>query len=227
MLFNVYIPGDSRLDETKLIDIGLTGFTLNACGFHISSGPDGKRGVCFCWPDPRDPRSIRGYQPDNQTWFPAAERDGLPAGRFWVGLENRFPLTPADCVTGEFPGYETVLGDGKTWIVPAAAQLPKDIEIGDHGAPIYHVQERFEGLWNESREWAEFLQTITADQPSVSINGRVIDYLTRMLQLNYGRLIPDVIDHLELFKPNPLFRALLAATTGMITSETEGVTEHV
>lgn len=222
MLFNIYIPGDGLPDETKLIRVGLAQFTRNAFGFETPTGPDGKCGVVFGWPDPRDPRSVRGYLPSQQTWFPAAERDGLPAGRFWVGLENQSPLTPGDCATGQFKGYQVILGDGRPWIVPAAARLPQDIRIGDHGLPIYHVQERYAGLLAESQEWTDYVHSLSADQESVSIDGSVIDYLTRMLQLNYGWLIPDVIEHLGLFTPNALFRALLAATTGMISSETEG-----
>ncbi len=218
MLFNIFIPGDGLPNEQKLAAVGLPQFMPNAAGLETLSGPDGKRGVVFCWPA-KDPASIRGYLPNQQTWTPAAARDGLPAGRFWLGMENRSPLAPDDCVTGQFKGYGTVLGDGQTWIVPAAAHLPQDIEIGDHCQPIYHVQERFAGLVAESREWANFIHD---DSEGVSIDAKVIDYLTRILQLNYGRLIPDVIERLELFKPNALFRALLAATSGMISSEPEG-----
>lgn len=227
MRYAIYIPGDGTANDQKLVDVGLGQFKVNAAFIETGDGPDGKRGVVISWPDRYDPRSTMPYLPDHQTWFPAAARDGMPAGRFWIGFDKLSPLTPDNCATGQFKGYNTVLGDGQTYVIPAAAQFPSDITIGDHGQPIYAIQERYQGLLIESSQWAHFLESIDQNQTGTTIDGAVVDYLARMLQLNYGRLIPDVIEHLGLFTPNAIFRALLAATAGMISSETEGAASNV
>lgn len=221
MRFLIYIPGDGMANEHKLIDAGLPLLARGCAGIATSAGPDGKAGVVFSWPT-ADPRTTMGYLPDIQEWIPAVPSGDLPAKRYWVGLVKDALPGPGDlAVAQQFEGDLVTLGDGQTWKMPAAAQLPKKCRLADNGSWMFFVQDEFVAYWDESCQWYADLATRTIAEVAafaIEVDASCCEYLARALSLNY-RLTPEVISHLELFDSLNIGRAIQATIHGITLRE--------
>ena len=97
MRFLIYIPrveGDTTPNDEKLAKVGLSNMSQGCAAIPTPAGPDGKPGVVFSWPVPRDPRSTMGYLPNDQEWVPAEAVGELAAKRYWVGFVKGSLPTP-------------------------------------------------------------------------------------------------------------------------------------
>lgn len=215
MRFAIYIPGDDLPDEQKLVFVGLPHLARNAAGIGTGEGPDGKPGIVFSWPDPKNPRSTMPYLPNQQEWIPAVERDGLPARRYWVGFDKLSPPTPSDLAWArQMEGGPVVMGDGRMWNIPAAGKLPKDYVLQENGMPAEVVQDRFVKFWERSQEWYDWMVGIDYDKPDIEWNADVWRFIEDALSLNY-MLTPEVISWLRLVNTDSRGRAVLAAMGGL------------
>lgn len=219
MRFAIYIPGDGKIDEQKLRDVGLPLLAAGCSGIPTTSGPDGKPGVVFSWPT-NDPRSTIAYLPDNQTWIPATVSDDRPANRYWVGFTNNAPPTPGDLAWGQqFSGSEVKLGDGNMWLIPEAGMLTKSCRLNDDGSWGYYVAQKFQAYWDESCQWFQLLTGAMLDgEDRLSVPASCCDYLCRALSINY-RLTPEVVSHLSLFNTNTIIPALSVTVSGITINE--------
>src|SRR4051812_19358849 len=110
MHFQLFIPNGEGQDPRQLEEVGLADFIAGAEFMPSAAGPVAGRGVIVAWRRPG--HAMIGYHPETQTWLPAVPRDGLAAGRFWVGLWNDAPLTPQDVARPyPQPGSRVELGD--------------------------------------------------------------------------------------------------------------------
>jgi len=220
MRFLIYIPnveGDVTPQDEKLSKVGLAALSQGCATIATAAGPDGKPGVVFSWPT-SDPRSTMGYLPDAQEWIPAEAIGDYAAKRYWVGFVIGSMPTPRDLAHPQMlEGDEVALGDGRMWIIPAAATLPKTSRyIGGHWGWV--VQSEFESYWNESSQWYFDLVTRELEDGQTTVSADCCDYLTRALGMNY-RLTHEVVSHLGLFNTRTIGPALLATVHGLTLRE--------
>jgi len=218
MRFLIYIPsieGDITPKDEKLSKVGLSALSQGCATIATAAGPDGKPGVVFSWPDPRDPRSTQGYLPDIQEWIPAVERDGMAARRYWVGFNKLSPPTPAELQwSRQMEGGSVVMGDGKAWNIPAAGMLPKDYVLQENGMPVEVVQSRFTEFWERSQAWYDWMVGLDIDKPEIEWNVEVWRFIEDALSLNY-MITPEVVSSLRLINSDSRGQAMLAAMGGM------------
>ena len=208
MHFLIFVP---RIDAAQptLDAAGLGDFAANSTPFALARGPGGGPGTLFGWTKPTDPCREFGFFPDRQTWSPSK-----PAGRYWVGLWNDSPPTPAELLrTSPFDGGAVRLGDGQSWRIPAAARLPKTCVLSDDGEPGFRIADQFQEFWRESETY--FFQLVLADagDEDIIIDANWWSYLCRALRLNY-RIVPEVVSELRLFSTDTMLEAVLATVEG-------------
>lgn len=176
-------------------------------------------GVIVAW---RKPGKIEiGYQPARQTWLPAVQQGELAAGRYWVGLWNADPqdafappnglgpITPAD-LARPYPqaGTAVELGDGRSWILPAAKELDAVMKLADDGSWKFEVQRRFNAFYVEYVNWFRFFLDWKDGESSLPYAGAA-DFVLKALQINY-RLVPELVGPLELFSKSTVLKAMFA-----------------
>jgi hypothetical protein len=131
----IYIPNVSGADPTHLDRVGLRSLHSDAAPMmaDLPAGPDGGQGVLVYWDNPSDPDSVPAatVNPAQQEWLPAPEFDGLPAGRYWLGVDKARRPRPSDLRRKKLrDGKEIELADGNKWMIPVARQLPHVLGIG-------------------------------------------------------------------------------------------------
>lgn len=219
MRFAIYIPGNGIVDEKKLRDVGLPLLASGVSGIPTPAGPDGKQGVVFSWPT-SDPRSTIAYMPDLQTWIPATAAGTLATGRYWVGFTNGSPPTPSDLAWNQqHNGKRLVLGDGQSWLIPEAGNLPRDCKRSDDGKWTYEINEKFREYWEESCQWyLDLIDCVVREDGLLEIAASCCDYLVKALSLNY-RITPEVVSHLNLFNTLTIGPALRITISGITIRE--------
>lgn len=122
--FFYYLPGDGEMNEERLRGAGLADvFDVDPAGkappfekARLNRGPDGGPG----WLVAREQLGGLVYRPDkgNQSWCLA------PGGACWIGWDPASPPRPQDLVRSGADGLPAELGDGNTWMLPAAELMP-------------------------------------------------------------------------------------------------------
>jgi hypothetical protein len=208
MHFQLFIPGATGQDPRLLEEVGLADFVAGAEFMPSAKGPapEGRPGVLVAWRRPGS--AMIGYHPDKQTWFPAVARDGLEAGRFWVGLWNDSPVTPQDLARPyPQPGSRVQLGDGNEWLLPAAKELDATLKLADDGTWKFEVQRRFHAFYLEYLKWFHFFGTCGEGDEYAFADAA--DFVMAGLRINY-RLVPELASQLELFSKSTVNTGLLS-----------------
>ena len=212
MHFQLFIPDRRGADPAHLDAVGLETMRAGALFGDIAKGPDGRPGVIIAW-TPAGTAKI-GFRPETQDWIPAVPRDGLPARRYWIGIDRDAPPLPADLKRPyQSPGTWVQLGDGREWLLPRAEELPRDFILADDGTPRFAVQRRYHDFYIESLRWREFFATA---QPGMTYEyASLCEFVLAGLAVNY-QLTIELAHHLKLFvaagpsHPQSVSRAALA-----------------
>lgn len=207
MHFQLFIPDRRGQDPQMLVDAGLADFVAGA-EFMDARGPDDSHGTIIAW---RRPGQVQmGYQPDRQTWLPAARRpaDGLDAGRYWIGFWNDSPPGPRELGRPYLQiGHRVTLGDGQEWQLPVAKELAADLILADDGSWRFEIQRKYHAFYLEFRRWEELF--LTADPDQTFLFSDAADFILQALRINY-RITAETVAHLRLFSTDTLRAAILA-----------------
>lgn len=207
MHYQIFLPGPQGAGNQKLLDqVGL-GDLAERAEFHPTSQPG--PGTLVYWV-PAGQQARFGYQPDRQTWTPAIPRGELPADRYQVGIWTDDPPLPADLLRDEtFPGSHVTLGDGRSWLIPEAGQLPRGWRRDRTGAWYCIVQDRFREFWDLSELFYSQLTAWDPEDNQLTVDERFPNYAELALSLNY-RYVPELADQLALFTSDNLIQVALA-----------------
>jgi len=185
-----YLPGKTRaISPKEVVAAGLdyaferrrdtTGPRFTATP--VRNGPDGKEGVVLA-DSPSVPRI--GYFQDEQTWRQ------IPGTEAWVGMFANDRPKPDDLARREpLPGHPVVLGDGQTWIVPAARNasavdgqvlfleaIPRALDLDDDGKWIPgEPLERYRPLWEAVTKYLAVLTEVVADETDEAFRFEIDD----------------------------------------------------
>lgn len=208
MHFLIYIPGAERPDLTDLDRVGLSDLRENAFSTICHQGPDEGRGVLWGWQNSDDRRLHLVCDLERQTWLPAVATGALESQRYWVGIDNAQPPTPANLQRAViFGGKATPLG-AHEWIVPQESLMPRRITRTDHGLTTeYLTHQEFRTTCEYWRIKLSKLQ----DGGDVGLE-ELLTFVEMALKCNY-RLTTEVADYLQLWTDGPegsLTRALFA-----------------
>jgi hypothetical protein len=201
--FQLYFPGAQHLAPNPLARAGLDGLvrpgdrrpTLRA-----GAGPDGTTGTFLVW----QPNDSPGCRPTRQTWLPAKrdDRRGLGAGRFWIGFDDRSPMTAEDLRRDE-PAFQggtpATLGDGRKWTVPF----------------LHWIFFRAKSDAGDRHAWQVVSATAALDKARARGDDETIfrdsmDLCAELLAFNY-RVTPGVCSRLGLLEPRSVETVLMAS----------------
>lgn len=207
--FQVFIPKTEQnpLDSFDLVapmtNVGLSDLIGNAAP-QRSGGPDGQDGFIVSWPVPGDAET--GYKPDRQTWIKAAPRDGLEAGRYWVGIWNDKKPTQKDLKrTYQYSGKKVALNDGNEWLIPSARELPTEMILADDGTFKFEVQRKYHDMYNETMGWAELIRK---DDSTPFLWHDLALFVLSAFKLNYMATDELATSGLRLFSKEKLIESL-------------------
>lgn len=178
----------------------------------VGKGPGGGRGMIVAWTPAGHARI--GFRPDAQQWQRAVPRDGLAAGRYWIGFDRDTPPTPADLKRPyQSPGAWVQLGDGRDWLMPRPEELPREFILQDDGTPRFAVQRRYHDFYVESLRWRQFFADA---KPNATYEyADLCEFALAGLAVNY-RLTIELAHALKLFiaagasHPQSIVRAAFA-----------------
>lgn len=220
----IYIAGQPVRNDETLRALGL-GPLLDPAVSPLWSDvyqhtPDGGRGVLVQFDCPLRPQSSspRGLHPERQQWREASKQVDLPRGRYWLGWQPEQRPTPADLrrsAQRTVSGETLTLLDGHLWEVAVSSFVPmrRGIDIAT-GLEVRLPQTPFVPFVERCREWeALFVET---GQTAESLAGSVLrlngayQFAAEALAMNY-RVVPDLVDALELIGDEEIFQIVLAA----------------
>lgn len=180
-------PEDNKLKTLERV--GLADHVDNAEPMPLA-GPAGA-GVLFCWR--KNSPCDFNYDPSKQDWYPAAAQGEWAHGRYWVGLSKTAPPTPDNLARPyQYKGVATELGDGKSWLIPRALELPHSSILMDDGSVRFEVQRRFHAFYVRACEIAKHIYGGDGVPHS-----DVFHFCVDALRLNY-RITPEVASRLDL-----------------------------
>lgn len=204
MHYQIFIPGGRGQNPQQLVDVGLADLVAGAEFMDVAKGPDGKAGGVVAWRRPG--QAQMGYQAGIQEWIPAAPREDLSLGRYWVGFWNDSPATSKELSRPyPQPGRRVALGDSQEWLIPAAKELDADMVLADDGTWKFEVQRRFHSFYLEYLRWFQFFAT--AKDGDAFDFAEAAEFVLLGLRTNY-RLVPEAASHLRLFTKETVTQAL-------------------
>jgi hypothetical protein len=205
MHYQLFLPGRRHFaTNIDLPAVGLEG--LERPGDHrpklkFGPGPDGRRGLFLGW----TPNEAPGYWPQRQSWYPAKrdEQKGLPAGRFWIGFDDRSPMTPDELQRDEraFEGGTPCQVGGQTWIVPTVRWITFRLRLGPGDPHLWRAIDALNAMTEAhgAGEWE-------------LISAASLQLCLALLALNY-RVMGGVCAKLGLFEPESVAAIDAAAIT--------------
>ena len=198
--FQIYIPQDRIGDGSgqgpdALAAAGLADLATDFDALHLPSGPDGGSGMLYAWRTPAD--NQMGYDADAQLWIPqAAAQPG-----YWVGVWNQRPPREAELARRyRHRGRSMPLGNGESWLIPRATDLPTSIMLADDGSLKFEVHRQFHEFVLEAEQWRELVESIDPDDSHGNVVAwqRLWEFALRALRINY-RITAELVSHLRLF----------------------------
>jgi hypothetical protein len=201
MHFQIYFPGLVNEDPAKLdaIQKGLSAGAL----WHaiLDKGPDGGPGCAVWW-------GVAGYIPGKLKWIPSIERDGSPAGAYWIGYDPQAMPAPYELAwKNRFDGYAITLGDGNEWVIPSAGMLPRVRRLNPEGRLYFALSGAFDWYWSEAAQWFDVYANASLDAINLTLDGSCWDYAARALGINY-RMPPELPLILSLFDTTNIIRVI-------------------
>lgn len=231
MHWQLYIPGvpiDRPLQDPRpLVAVGLADCAQAFDASRELAAPrccaEGTTGLHYAWLSPQSPRIIA---PELLQWHAAVAWDGLPAGRYFVGVDSVRPPRPDELRRPwQFPGRPIELGPAEhatQWLVPEPERLPREIAIADDGSLRYEVVRNFHGYTLDAQfvgECETWRQRINDGLQEAQF-AECLRFALRALRLNY-RLTPEVANALKLFTTENVHRPLLAAVGAYLARDAE------
>lgn len=208
----IFVP-DANPDDgaTALEDVGLGDHVEFASGIH-SEAPDGTGcGMLFWWRKPSEGGAGFAIESERQMWIPAAADGDKPTGRYFVGINNASPPTPADLLR-PFPrlGTFVTLGDGRDWQILEPATFPiVDTRLREHQRETIAWLDRIElmsRLTIAGRSDVDEAASLNLDD--------VCRFIVQTLSLNY-RITPEVVSHLRLLNTGNAINPALFTALGL------------
>ncbi len=197
-----YVPGTDGL-----ADVGLESLIDGSSSTFARRGPDGGAGTIFSW----DVTVKAVHKPESQTWIPATADRHLPAGRYFVGIDNASKPTPRDCQRPHpIRGKAVKFGDGEFWTVPKAIEVPHTMVPTMAGGWGFAPLRQYAAWLLESDRWRVRCDEAQAGDGFVFTE--IADFVLESLQVNY-RLTREVVGALEMFRSGEgecLLEAVLA-----------------
>jgi hypothetical protein len=191
--------------EDQLASVGLADHAIGGLPYTVpTDGPDGRSGTLYAWL--KTGTSQKHFDPQRQTWFPAAQNGELPQGRYWVGVWKDAPPTEMDLRRPYRYGGKSVELAGQHWLVPVPHELPHDARLADDGSWRYVIQRQYHDYYLRVLDYR-------SDAAEGGARLTLLNMLTLSLEalsLNY-RLPPELASHLRLFDQNSAARAFAAA----------------
>lgn len=201
----IYIPASTQDDPMKALDEA--GLADHASGANVTIIPEDqlvceelRGGLLFRW----DRHRFQRIEFDLLRWLPAMPLDGLPARRYFIGLDQTDPPRPHELLKPEpCPGSPVKLGDENTWVIPHAKQLPFDIIRNPQtGEVTNQPRPRFYAFWHKCLVWQRLVEAV-GDTESAVDDVDQAEFLEEALRLNY-RVTPELISNIRLFSTGPL-----------------------
>lgn len=214
----IFVPGAKSVAPAKLlIAVGLVDHIAGHEVMETTGPPDGVPGALLFWRKPGEGGLVTGYKPESQTWKPAvAESETIPAGRYFVGIDNERPPTEFDLRRPvQFRGHRITLNDQAQWLIPVPRELPGDVYLSDDGRWETEPKRQFIAFVNEAFEWLDFMATIPPDSEVDIEFEKAVRFVVSALRLNY-RLTPELVSMIKLFSSEMIQPAIYAAC-GLLT----------
>lgn len=183
----------------------------------LESGP----GVLCTWRRPGEGGVKFAFEPPRQTWRPAvAGSETIPAGRYWAGIYDDSPPTPDDLVRPySTRGHRVTMADRRPWLVPAPAELPRDMALQDDGSWRFEPQRQFAAFVADAFEWLKIYAT--ADETTEIELGDAARFVCQALAINY-RITPEIASMIGLFSTDTITPAMWSAC-GLLSSAGQSV----
>lgn len=208
----IYLPKLTTADAQHLAAAGLAD---HAGGARFIPLPGDRRvtdghsgGLLVAWDNAG---AAAARDPSTLHWLPAMPLDGLPAARYYVGVDNARPPQPHELLKRHaFPGTPVSLGDSGQWVIPHASALPFDLIRHPQTGEIEHQpRPQFYAFWTKCLAWQRLFDAaaqavrdgLTLEQPFPD-EAEQLEFLEEALRLNY-RLTPELISDLKLFSSGP------------------------
>jgi hypothetical protein len=229
--YSIYFPGVGGSNPAHFDRVGLSGIKDNAIFADIlQNGPDGGRGLLATWTTGDTATDPHLTMHEAVKWHPAKpdEQRGLPADRFWIGLDMERPMVPHDAARPareQTDGHLIKLADGNRWLVPSAPRLPSRAALRpDNGRFAFVVAPEFAEFAARANRYAvdmfremNALEVLHAARPDIDVHADGIEieieegweHACQALAINY-RLSPEIIDAAELLDRGALLRVIMA-----------------
>lgn len=217
----LYFPAKQGANRQHLIDAGLGDLLADGdpmFGDQAGGGPDNGGGLLAWWDCPTDPsRNPRPlFDLPNQTWLKGVTADGTETDAYWLGWWNNAPVRPIDIARRkQYDGRELELGDGQTWLLPVARQLPHLLGLGGKRRIKPQYREFFEATMADVDRWLR-VTTVPDGESSVSWSLNDADALVfaaRALAMNY-RVTAPICDLLGLVSTECVAAIVQAVAAG-------------
>lgn len=195
MHYLIWIPDDPAADPTETKQqrferVGLADHVENAEAMPCA-GPAGN-GTLFCWR--KNAPCDFNYDPNKQHWLKAAARHEWTTGRYWVGFSKEKPPLTRHLVRDYVRmGVAITLGDGQSWTIPKATELPETVKLLDDGSEKFVTVRKFHAYYTRAVEIARIMEA----GGDISY-GELFHFCVDTLRINY-RLTPEIASHFELF----------------------------
>jgi hypothetical protein len=198
MHYSIYIPKVSGANTRHLVPIGLgdliqSGDATPDFSEVMDKGPDGSHGMYLSWPG-----SEPAYRPGQLTWQPAKpdKTAGLPAGRYWWGIDPANPVTSDDLIRQTTLRGKPVRAGSSFWLIPNLMLLPHEFDCDDKGEEIRVPIQEYSAVADKCRWCFEAIKSHI--ETGVALPERELRaYTIQMLTKNY-RLFRELAWHLRL-----------------------------
>lgn len=213
MHFQIYIPGLTGHHQHRMAEVGLGHLYADAEYLPVPlNGPDGGSGGVLSWGNAKGQHDLSGVE-----WTPAVPdpAKALPAGRYYVGTRPGSLPTPAELAYAtQLQGRTVRLGDGRDWLIPAAAMVPRGYGLTADGSGINtSVIPQWEWFWDLSQHWFDELILSDEGGQNIAVDRSVFDYATVAMGINY-RVVPEIVSQLCLLTTESLASVLLTTVSG-------------
>ena len=221
MHYQLWFPGATRDAAGLLKSAGLADFVEGA--MESIARIDDVAGLLVTW------SGEAGYIPDRQKWITP-----FVGATYRIGFWTDSSCGPEDLRRSSlFDGYLNTLGDGQTWQIPKAADLPSTMRLVDRQWTKIR-KPRFDGFWKRSEAWyRRFMQCDLESDTICRVENLTpsqlyhdwSDFCVEALRQNY-RLTPEIASELGLLDSESLLRITMAVVDGMAIAEVLAEMRH-
>ena len=221
MHYQIWFPGVTRDAAGMLKSAGLADLVEGAR--ESIARIDDQAGLLVTW------SGEAGYISDRQRWFTP-----FTGATYRIGFWTDSPCTPQDLQRrAMFSGFLQALGDGATWQIPVAADLPSTMRLVDRQWTKVR-KPQFDSFWKRSEVWYRRFMMCDLDPDTICRTENLTpgelyhdwsDYCVEALRQNY-RVTPEIASELGLLDSDSLLRITMATVDGMAITEVLAEMRH-